>query len=136
MFKQAKYKKFRKSRLKKLEFKTNNLKFGTFGLKAAESGVIKSSQILAAKQIILKKIKKKGKLWVCIFPHLSVSSKSVGSRMGKGKGSISNWVAKINCGNVLFEICNPHSTNIISILKNAGSKFPIKTKIIYLLIKR
>jgi len=131
MFKEAKYKKFRKSRLKKLELKTNKLKFGTIGLKAAESGIIKSSQIFAAKQTILKKIKKKGKLWVRIFPNLSVTSKSVNSRMGKGKGSISHWVTQINCGNVLFEICNPHSINIISILKNAGSKFPIKTKIIY-----
>jgi ribosomal protein L16/L10AE len=56
--------------------------------------------------------------------------------MGKGKGSISHWVAQINCGNVLFEICGSQSTNIISILKNAGSKFPIKTKIIYLFVKR
>jgi len=56
------YKKFKKSKLKRLEFKANELKFGTFGLKAAQSGIIKSNQLLAAKQAILKKLKKKGKL--------------------------------------------------------------------------
>ncbi len=88
--KQIKYKKFKKSRLRKLEFKANNLKFGTIGLKAAESGIIKSNQILAAKQIITKKIKKKGKLWVKIFTDLSITSKPIGTRMGKGKGPISH----------------------------------------------
>ena len=88
--KQTKYKKFRKNRLKKLEFKANDLKFGTLGLKAAESGIIKSRQILAAKQTIIKKIKKKGKIWVKVFPDLSITSKPIGIRMGKGKGVISN----------------------------------------------
>jgi large subunit ribosomal protein L16 len=60
--KQIKYKKCKKGRLKKLEFKVTSLKFGTFGLKAAESGVIKSNQLLAAKQAIIKKVKKKGKI--------------------------------------------------------------------------
>lgn len=88
--KNIKYKKFRKSRLKNLEFKANNLEFGMFGLKALESGIIKSNQILAAKQTILMQLKKKGKLWVRIFTDLSVTLKSVGARMGKGKGPVSH----------------------------------------------
>ena len=131
MYKQAKYKKFRKSKLKKLELKANKLKFGTFGLKAAESGIIKSTQILAAKQTIIQKIKKKGKIWTRVFPYLSVTSKPIGVRMGRGKGAISHWVAKINCGNVLFEICGKNRAIIFSALKTAGSKLPIKTKIFY-----
>ena len=127
--KQTKYKKFRKSRLKKLEFKANDLKFGTLGLKAAESGIIKSRQILAAKQTIIKKIKKKGKIWVKVFPDLSITSKPIGIRMGKGKGAISNWAARISCGNVLFEVCSTNVNLVFSALKTAGSKLPIKTKI-------
>ena len=84
------YIKFRKGKLKQLKFKANNLKFGTFGLKAAQSGIIKSNQLLAAKQAISKRIKKKGKLWVNIFTNLSVTSKPIGFRMGKGKGAISH----------------------------------------------
>jgi large subunit ribosomal protein L16 len=60
--KQMKYKKTKKGKLHKLEFKTTSLKFGTIGLKAVESGVIHSRQIEAARQAIVKKIKKKGKL--------------------------------------------------------------------------
>jgi large subunit ribosomal protein L16 len=57
-----KYKKLRKNRLKKFEFKINDLKFGMFGLKAIQSGIIKSCHLLAAKQAVIKKIKKNGKL--------------------------------------------------------------------------
>jgi large subunit ribosomal protein L16 len=60
--KQTKYKKFKKGRLKKFEFKVSNLKFGTLGLKAVQSGIIKSHQLIAARQAITKKIKKNGKL--------------------------------------------------------------------------
>jgi large subunit ribosomal protein L16 len=60
--KQINYKKFKKGRLKKLEFKVNNLKFGTLGLKAVQSGIIKSHQLYSAKQAINRRIKKQGKL--------------------------------------------------------------------------
>lgn len=82
--------KLRKGKLKKFKYIVKHLKFGTIGLQAAQSGIIKSNQLLAAKQCILKKIKKKGKLWVNVFANLSVTSKPIGTRMGKGKGSISH----------------------------------------------
>jgi large subunit ribosomal protein L16 len=87
--KQTKYKKTKKGRLKKLEFKSNKLKFGTIGLKAAESGIINSRQIEAARQAIARKIKKKGKIWIKIFPDLLITLKPTGVRMGKGKGQVS-----------------------------------------------
>lgn len=130
------YTKFKKSKLKKLKFKANHLKFGTFGLKAVQSGIIKSNQLLAAKQAISKKIKKKGKLWVNIFTNLSITSKPIGFRMGKGKGAISHWAAKISSGNILFEICSSNFNDSFSALKLAGSKLPIKTKIIYSNLKK
>lgn len=129
------HKKFKKGKLKRLEFKANNLKFGTLGLKAAQSGIIKSLHLLAAKQAIMKKIKKKGKVWVNIFTNLSITSKPIGVRMGKGKGSISHWATQVNCGNVLFEICSSNYNISFSALKIAGSKLPIKTTIIYSDIK-
>ena len=64
----TKYKKTRKGKLVKLEFKSNKLKFGTVGLKATESGIINSKQIEAARQAIVRKIKRKGKVWIRIFP--------------------------------------------------------------------
>ena len=93
--KKTKYKKVRKGKLKQLEFKKNKLKFGTIGLKAVNSAIISSRHIEASRQAISRKIKRKGKLWIRIFPDLPVTAKSLASRMGKGKGSISHWGARI-----------------------------------------
>ena len=128
--KQTKYKKFKKGRLKKFEFKVNNLKFGTLGLKAVQSGIIKSHQLVAAKQAVTKKIKKNGKLWTNVFTNFSVTTKPVGTRMGKGKGAISHWVAKVSCGSILFEVCSFNDNISFSALKIGSSKLPIKTKIV------
>lgn len=128
--KQTKYKKFKKGRLKKFEFKVNNLRFGTLGLKAVQSGIIKSDQLIATKQAITKKIKKNGKLWTNIFTNFSVTTKPVGTRMGKGKGAISHWVTKVCSGTILFEVCSSSYKVSFYALKIGSSKLPIKTKIV------
>lgn len=127
--KKIKYKKIKKGKLIKLEFKLNNLKFGNIGLKAAESGIINSKQIEAARQAIARKIKRKGKIWIRIFPNIPITSKSTGVRMGKGKGQFSHWGAKVRGGTVIFEICGINTSIIFSALKTGGAKLPIKTKI-------
>lgn len=129
IFKQIKYQKIKKGKLKKFEFKTNDLKFGTVGLKAAESGIINFKQIEAARQAITKKIKKKGKLWIKIFPYFSITSKPTGTRMGKGKGQLSYWAVKVCSGTILFEICGANFNIVFSALKTGSTKLPVKTKI-------
>ena len=126
---QTKYKKTKKGKLSKFEFKSNVLKFGTFGLKAAESGTISARQIEAARQAIVRKIKRKGKIWIKIFPDLPITSKPVGVRMGKGKGQVSYWSARVRGGTVLFEICGINIYTAISALKTGGAKLAVKTKI-------
>nr|YP_009115300.1 ribosomal protein L16 [Berkeleya fennica]AJA05821.1 ribosomal protein L16 [Berkeleya fennica] len=126
---QTKYKKTKKGKLSKLEFKSNDLKFGTVGLKAAESGIINSRQIEAARQAIVRKIKRKGKIWIKIFPDLPITSKPTGVRMGKGKGQVSHWGARVSGGTVLFEICGVNFNTVLSALKTGGAKLPIRTKI-------
>lgn len=127
--KKIKFKKTRKGKLVRLEFKTNKLKFGTIGLKAAESGILNSQQIEAARQSIARKTKRKAKIWIKIFPDLPITSKPTGVRMGKGKGQLSHWGARVRGGTVLFEICGVNLKVIIKALKTAGAKLPIKTKI-------
>jgi large subunit ribosomal protein L16 len=127
--KKVKYKKTKKGKLGKLEFKANDLKFGTIGLKAAESGILNSRQIEAARQAITRKIKRKGKIWIRVFPDLPITSKATGVRMGKGKGQFSHWGARVRCGNVLFEICGVTISTVLAALKTGGAKLPIKTKI-------
>jgi large subunit ribosomal protein L16 len=127
--KQIKYKKTKKGKLSKYEFKTNDLKFGTIGLKAVESGIINTRQLEAARQAIARKIKRKGKVWIRIFPDLPVTSKPTGVRMGKGKGQFSHWVARVRGGTVLFEVCGVNFSVVSKAFKTGGSKLPIKTKI-------
>ena len=129
--KQTKYKKVKKGKLSKLEFKSNCLKFGHVGLKAVESGLINSTQLEAARQAISRKMKRKGKIWIKIFPDLPITAKSKGSRMGKGKGQISHWAARVKGGRVLFEASGKNHNILFSALKTGGAKLPIKTKIFF-----
>ena len=125
----TKYKKARKARLKKFESKANNMKFGELGLKAKIAGIITANQIEAARRAIVRKTKRKGKIWICIFPNTPISSKPTESRMGKGKGAISHWSAKIKGGTNLFEICGIPKHIAIEALRAGSKKLPIKTKI-------
>ena len=126
----TKFKKIRKRRQNtKFEFKANKLSFGDIGVKSTMSGTITSRQIESARQAITRKIKRKGKIWIKIFTGVSVTSKPTGTRMGKGKGSVSGWVARVRGGTVIFEICGTNLKTIISALKTGGTKLPLKTKI-------
>lgn len=125
----TKYKKVRKGRLKKLEFKSNSVKFGEFGLKAQVAGMITANQIEAARRTIVRKIKRKGKIWIRIFPDLPITAKPTESRMGKGKGAVSYWVARVRGGSTLFEVCGIPKHIAIEALKAGSKKLPVKTKI-------
>lgn len=127
--KKVKFKKVRKGKLVKLEFKTNKLNFGEIGLKAQTSGTISAKQIEAARRAITKKIKRKGKVWIRIFPDLPITAKPNESRMGKGKGSVDFWAARIRGGTTLFEICGVPTYIAIEALKAGSAKLPIKTRI-------
>ena len=125
----TKYKKTKKGKLKKLEFKANAIRFGEVGLKAQASGLISARQIESARRAIARRIKRRGKVWICIFPDLPITSKPSESRMGKGKGAVSHWVARVKGGTTLFEICGIPTHIAIEALKSGGKKLPLKTKI-------
>jgi len=127
--KKTKYKKIKKGTLKNLEFKSNKLNFGTIGLKSLESGLISSKQIEAARQAIVRKTKRKGKIWIKIFPDLPVTKKPTEVRMGKGKGAVSHWSARIKRGTVLFEMCGISTKTAVSAFRTGGAKLCVKTVI-------
>ena len=127
----TKFRKTKKGKLVKLEFKTTDLVFGTIGLKSVESGILNSRQIEAARQSIARKTKRKAKIWIKIFPDLPITSKPTGVRMGKGKGQVSHWGARVRGGTVLFEICGANLKIVLNALKTARAKLPIKTKIFH-----
>lgn len=127
--KKTKYRKVKKGRLKFLEFKSNKLNFGTIGLKATESGIITAKQIESARQAIARKTKRKGKVWITVFPDLPITKKPTEVRMGKGKGSVSHWAAKVKGGTVLFEMCGINLKTAIKAFKTGGAKLCVKTTI-------
>jgi large subunit ribosomal protein L16 len=109
----------------------NNLKFGSFGLKSLDFGRLSSHQIESMYQAINKVIKKAGRVTMRIFPQTPVSNKPIEVRMGKGKGNIDHWVAKIKAGIILCEIETSSSTLAFKALNLARLRLPIRTKIFY-----
>ena len=127
--KKSKYKKLRKGKLTKLNFRNNKLLFGSIGIKALESGIISSRQIEAARQAISRRIQRKGKIWIRIFPSYPVTKKPIEVRMGKGKGAVNYWAAKVSGGTVLFELEGISNNIAMSAFKTGGAKLPVKTGI-------
>jgi large subunit ribosomal protein L16 len=125
----TKFKKTRKGKLKKVEYKSNTLKFGKFGLKAAESGFVNFNQIESCRNTILRKTNRKVKIWLKLFFYSSITSKPIGTRMGKGKGKIISWASKLKKGALIFEISGLNKNLLLFSLKSCQIKFPIKTKI-------
>lgn len=126
-----KYGKMHKKRFfKGTQHRSITLKFGYYGLKATSAGLLSFKQIEAGRRAINQKLKRSGKIWIRIFPSLSLTSKPIEVRMGKGKGNIDSWVYYVKPGSVLYEI-NEIPYNIAQeALKKAAIKLPIKTKII------
>lgn len=128
--KKIRYKKIKKGKLIQFNYK-NNLNFGTVGLKSLNAGFISAHQIEAARQAINRRIRKKGKLWIKIFPNIPVTKKPTGIRMGKGKGNIDHWAAKIRGGDIIFEISGINLKLAFKALKTGGVKLSVKTQIFY-----
>jgi large subunit ribosomal protein L16 len=127
--KKSKFKKFRKSKLPKLNSKSNFLNFGMIGLKTIESGLISAKQLESARQAIVRKTKRKGKIWIKIFPYISITKKPTEVRMGKGKGSVNHWACRVSGGTILFELAGVNYLTAKAAFKTGGAKLPIKTKI-------
>jgi len=127
----TKFKKQKKNYLvNNLETRACVLHRGSIGLKAMESLRLTSRQIEAVRQCVNRELRRKGKIWVNIFPHIPVSAKPTENRMGKGKGSISYWCAPVKVGTILIEIAGISLQKATQALRKGSNKLPIKTKII------
>jgi large subunit ribosomal protein L16 len=129
--KKTKYKKQFKGKIKGQLSNLQNIVFGKYALKVIEEGRITAKQIEATRRTIIRKMKRLGFLWVRVFPNVPVTSKPTEIRMGKGKGNVSFWIAKVKKGQILFEISGISYENAKKILKSGSIKLPIQTKIIF-----
>lgn len=125
--KRRKYKKAFKGRLKGQETRGTTISFGEYGLKAVEPARVTSRQIEATRRAISRKMKRIGKLWIRVFPDLPVTSKPTEVRMGKGKGSVDYWAARIRPGRILFELDGISLDLAKEAFSSGSNKLPIKT---------
>jgi large subunit ribosomal protein L16 len=130
MPKRTKYRKQQKGRNRGKAYRGNSLAFGTYGLKALELGRINSRQIEAGRVALSRTMKRTGKIWIRVFPDKPLTAKPVGVRMGKGKGSVEEWVMNIQPGRIIFEITGVDNDTALRALKLAAAKLPFKTKIV------
>jgi len=130
--KKTKHKKQFKSKFNNKKISLNHkMIYGKFALKALEEACLTAKQIEATRRTIVRKMHRLGFLWIRIFPNIPVTSKPIESRMGKGKGSVSYWIAKIKKGQILYEISGFSHEIAKQVLKSGSKKLPIKTKIIF-----
>ena len=107
-----------------------DLNFGSYGLKALEPERITARQIEAARRAITRHIKRQGRLWIRIFPDVPVSKKPAEVRMGKGKGAIEFWAARVKPGRIMFEVGGVPADVARESLTLAAAKLPIKTRFV------
>ena len=107
-----------------------DLTFGEFGLKATEPERITARQIEAARRALTRHMKRQGRVWIGIFPDVPVSKKPTEVRMGKGKGSVEFWAAKVKPGRIMFEIDGVAEDIAKEALRLAAMKLPIKCRFV------
>ncbi|MFB0527964.1 MAG: 50S ribosomal protein L16 [bacterium] len=127
MPKRVKYRKSQRGVMKGIALRGNKINFGEFGLRALEPAWLTAQQIEAARVALTRSLKKGGKVWIRIFPDKAITKKPAETRMGKGKGAPSGWVAVVKPGRVLFEIEGVKRPEAETAMNMASHKLPIKT---------
>ncbi len=130
MPKRVKYRKQMRGRMKGMARGATAVQFGEFGLQALEPAWITQRQIEAARRAIVRFIKRRGRVWIRIFPDKPVTAKPAETRMGKGKGAVDHYVAVVRPGRVMFEMGNVDEATAREALRLAAFKMPIKTKFV------
>ena len=131
----TKYRNFQKGgkRIRGVANAGSTIVFGSFALKSLDAGRLRSNQIEAARRCITRTMRRTGKMWIRIFPHIPVTSKALGVRMGGGKGSVDYWMCQVRPGLVLFEVDGVTDDVAVEALKKASTKLPFRTKIVKLI---
>jgi large subunit ribosomal protein L16 len=130
MPKRVKYRKVQRGSRKGLAQKGNTLAYGEYGLQSLERGWISAIQIEACRIAANRAMKRKGKLWIRIFPSKPITKKPLEVRMGKGKGAVDTWVAVVKPGTMLFEMDGITETLAKECLRLAATKLPIRARFV------
>jgi len=126
----VKYRRMQRGSRRGLAMRGNKVSFGQYGLQSLERCWIDNKQIEACRVAITRTMKRRGKVWIRIFPHKSYTKKPLEVRMGNGKGGVEGWVAVVRPASVLFEIDGVSETIAKAAMRLAANKLPIRTKFI------
>ena len=128
--KKTKFRRMQKGRMKGNAQRGNQLAFGSFGIKAMDSTWITGRQIEAARQAIVRHMKREGQIWIRIFPDKPITKKPAEVRMGKGKGAPEGFVAPVTPGRIMFEIEGVSYEIAKEALRLGAQKMPVQTKMV------
>ena len=128
--KKVKHRKWQRGRSRGIEVRATELAFGSYGLKSLETRWVSSRQLEASRRMIMRYLKKGGKLWIRIFPDKPVTKKGVEVPMGGGKGGVDHYVFPVKPGRIIFEMDGISEEMAKEALEKAGDKLPVKTKFI------
>jgi large subunit ribosomal protein L16 len=131
MPKRVKYRKQMRGRMKGKARRGAELHFGDYGLQALEPAWITARQIEASRRAMVRAMRRRGKVWIRIFPDKPITKRAAESRMGKGKGDVEYWAAVVKPGRIMFEIGGDVVESVaVEALRLASYKLPIKTKVV------
>lgn len=130
MPKRTKYRKTMRGRMKGKAYRGSSVQFGEYGLQALEPAWITSRQIEACRRAMVRYIRRRGKIWIRIFPDKPITKKAAETRMGKGKGSVEFYAAVVKPGRIMFEMGGTDEEVAREALRLAAAKLPIRTKFV------
>jgi len=130
MPKRVKWRKQQRGNMRGKALRGAEIVYGDYGLQALEPGWITARQIEAARRALVRSMKRRGKVWIRIFPDKPYTQKPPETRMGKGKGNVEYWVAVVRPGRIMFELGGLEPEAAVDALHQAAYKFSIKTKIV------
>ncbi len=128
--KRVKWRKQMRGRMKGHELRGVEVSFGEYGLQALEPAWLTQRQIEAARRALVRYMKRRGKVWIRIFPDKPVTQRAAETRMGKGKGAVDHWVAVVKPGRIILEVSGLPEDVAREAMRLASHKLPIKTKMV------
>jgi large subunit ribosomal protein L16 len=130
MPKRVKWRKQQRGRMTGRALRGAEISFGEYALQAVEPGWVTARQIEAARRVIVREMRRRGKVWIRIFPDHPYTQKPPETRMGKGKGNVEYWVAVVKPGRIMFEVAGLPGDIAKVALNQASYKFSIQTKVV------
>lgn len=129
--KRTKFRKFQKGRTGGCSSNTQDLSFGTFGIKTLQAGRLTARVIEAVRRTLSRSFKRTGRIWIRVFPDIAVSKKPEEVRMGKGKGANAYWICRVQAGHILFEMDGVSYETAVQATRLVSHKFPFPVKFVF-----